>query len=35
METMVRVEAERFANAIKVMKEDEDLLRWLDEQQKG
>lgn len=32
---MIRVEAEHFANAIKVLKEDEDLLRWQEETQGG
>lgn len=31
----IRFEAERFANALKVLKEDEDLLRWHEEQQAG
>ncbi|MBQ3049156.1 MAG: creatininase family protein [Oscillospiraceae bacterium] len=31
----VRIEAERVANAYKVLKEDENLLKWLDEYQQG
>ena len=31
----VRMEAEHAAHAFKVLKDDENLLRWLDERQKG
>ena len=31
----VRIAVERIANAYKVFKEDENLLKWLDQRQKG